>query len=102
MDVELEEATDEETTENHEEAEGQLEGGGGDEGMTGPAQPEVEAGAMDEAASQTEEEANVVEAEGPPEKADGADESRDGATPKQVLEATEEKKAPQIQHSATG
>ena len=31
--------------------------------MTGPAQPEVEAGAMDEAASQTEEEANVVEAQ---------------------------------------
>ena len=57
---------------------------------------------MDEAASQTKEEANVVEAEGPPEKADGADESRDGAMPKQALEATEEKKAPQIQHSASG
>ena len=31
--------------------------------MTGPAQPEVEVGAMDEAVSQTEEEANVVDAQ---------------------------------------
>ena len=54
------------------------------------------------AAPQSEEEADVVEAEGPLEKADGADEGREGAVPKQELEATEETKATQAPHSATG
>ena len=67
MDMELEEpqcpgrskaSGEEETTEDHDEAEGGPEGGG-DEGLTGPAQPEAGAAAMDEAALQTKEESHV-------------------------------------------
>ena len=58
-------------------------------------EPEGEAEAMDEAASQTKNEANVVEAQGPSEKADEADEGKDVATPKHALGASEENKAPQ-------